>query len=88
MIASVIEAAFGGALGRLSGRSAVAHPAPARRHASRRGTVGHGLRRPARVVIVGGGVAALEAMLALHESVGPEARITMVAPEPVFTYRR
>jgi sulfide:quinone oxidoreductase len=49
--------------------------------------VGHGLRRPARVVIVGGGVAALEAMLALHESVGPEARITMVAPEPVFTYR-
>jgi len=87
MIASVIEAAFAGALGRLSGRSAVAHPAPAGRHAGRRAMVGHRPRHPARVVIVGGGVAALEAMLALHESVGPEARITLVAPEPVFTYR-
>jgi sulfide:quinone oxidoreductase len=87
MIASVIEAAFDGALGRLSALSAVAHPAPAGRHAGRRATVGHGPRHPARVVIVGGGVAALEAMLALHESVGPEARITLVAPEPVFTYR-
>jgi NADH dehydrogenase FAD-containing subunit len=37
------------------------------------------------VVIAGGGVAALEAMLAVHESVGPDARITLVAPEPVFT---
>jgi sulfide:quinone oxidoreductase len=39
------------------------------------------------VVIAGGGVAALEAMLALHESVGPHARITLVAPDPSLIYR-
>jgi sulfide:quinone oxidoreductase len=39
------------------------------------------------VAIAGGGVAALEAMLALHESVGPDARITLVAPESSFIYR-
>ena len=57
------------------------------RRTSRRGIVGYGARRPARVVIAGSGVAALEAMLALHESVGPNAAVTLVAPEPSFVYR-
>jgi hypothetical protein len=84
MTASGIALAFARSPWRLSVRSAVAGSATTRQ-ASRRGIVGHGPPRPARVVIAGGGVAALEAMLAVHESVGPDARITLVAPEPVFT---
>ena len=47
-------------------------------------------RRPAathRVVIAGGGVAALEALLALRALAGDRTQITVVAPQPVFVYR-
>ncbi len=40
-----------------------------------------------RVVIVGGGVAALEAVLALHELAGHIVEMTLVAPDPQFVYR-
>jgi sulfide:quinone oxidoreductase len=39
------------------------------------------------VVIVGGGVAGLEALLALHDLAGDRAELTMVAPEPDFLYK-
>jgi sulfide:quinone oxidoreductase len=39
------------------------------------------------VVIVGGGVAALEALLALRALAGPQIQITMLAPERDFLYR-
>lgn len=42
---------------------------------------------PLRVVIVGGGIAALEALLALHELAGARLRVTMIAPEPDFILR-
>jgi sulfide:quinone oxidoreductase len=42
---------------------------------------------PLRVVIVGGGVAALEALIALHDLAGERVRTTLVAPEEDFTYR-
>lgn len=53
---------------------------------SRRAVVGYGANRPARVVIVGSGVAALEAMLALVSRVPGRAAITIVAPERPFVY--
>ncbi len=40
-----------------------------------------------RVVIAGGGLAALEAALALHDLAGERAAITLVAPNPQFRYR-
>jgi len=40
-----------------------------------------------RVVIIGGGVAALEATLALQALAGPRVGIEVVAPEPHFYYR-
>ena len=40
-----------------------------------------------QVVIVGGGVAAIEALLALHDLVGHRIGITMIAPEREFLYR-
>ncbi len=40
-----------------------------------------------RVVIVGGGVAALEAVLALHELAGHIVEMTLVTPESQFVYR-
>jgi sulfide:quinone oxidoreductase len=40
-----------------------------------------------RVVIAGGGVAALEALLALRSLAGHQVEITLVAPEPEFLYR-
>ena len=40
-----------------------------------------------RVVIAGGGVAALEAALALHELAGERVATTLVAPNPEFVYR-
>jgi sulfide:quinone oxidoreductase len=43
--------------------------------------------RPARVVIVGGGVAALEALMALRDLAGERVQLTLVAPEPDFVYR-
>jgi sulfide:quinone oxidoreductase len=42
---------------------------------------------PSRVVIAGGGVAALEALLALSETAQGRVQITLVAPEPHLTYR-
>jgi sulfide:quinone oxidoreductase len=39
------------------------------------------------VVVVGGGVAALETLLALRDLVGDRAAITLVAPDAAFTYR-
>jgi sulfide:quinone oxidoreductase len=39
---------------------------------------------PHRVVIVGGGIAALEAVLALHELADNRVRVTVIAPEPEF----
>src|SRR5215469_7549269 len=40
-----------------------------------------------RVVIAGGGVAALEAALALHRLVGDLTAVTIVAPNEQFSYR-
>ena len=40
-----------------------------------------------RVVIAGGGVAGLEALLALHDLAGGKAEITLVAPQPDFLYK-
>jgi sulfide:quinone oxidoreductase len=40
-----------------------------------------------RVVIVGGGVAGLEALLALHDMAVDRVELTLVAPEPDFLYK-
>jgi sulfide:quinone oxidoreductase len=42
---------------------------------------------PLEVVIAGGGVAGLEALIALHELAGPRARVELLAPESEFVYR-
>lgn len=42
---------------------------------------------PFAVVIAGGGVAALEAALALRDLAGERVDVTMLAPEPEFVYR-
>jgi sulfide:quinone oxidoreductase len=42
---------------------------------------------PSRVVIAGGGVAALETLIALRDLAGDRVGITLVTPEPAFTYR-
>jgi sulfide:quinone oxidoreductase len=42
---------------------------------------------PFKVLIAGGGVAALEAALALRELAGERISITLLAPEPEFVYR-
>ena len=39
------------------------------------------------IVIAGGGVAGLEALLALHRALEAGARLTLIAPDPDFTYR-
>ena len=39
------------------------------------------------IVIAGGGVAGLEGLLALHRTLGERARLTLIAPDPDFTYR-
>jgi sulfide:quinone oxidoreductase len=46
-----------------------------------------GARLPAEVLIVGGGVAALEAMMALHDLAGDRVRVTLVAPDADFVHR-
>lgn len=42
---------------------------------------------PSEVLIAGGGVAALEALLALHDLAGDRARLTLLAPNSEFVYR-
>jgi sulfide:quinone oxidoreductase len=43
--------------------------------------------RPLNVVVIGGGVASLETVIALRRLAGDRTRITMVAPEAEFVYR-
>jgi sulfide:quinone oxidoreductase len=45
------------------------------------------LGSPAGVLVVGGGVAALESLMALSDLAGDRVRVTLVAPEPDFVYR-
>jgi sulfide:quinone oxidoreductase len=42
---------------------------------------------PPHVLIAGGGVAALEALLALRALAGDDPRVTLLAPQPDFVYR-
>ncbi len=42
---------------------------------------------PARVLIAGGGIAGLEALIALRHLAGERAELTLVAPRPDFVYR-
>lgn len=44
-------------------------------------------QQPFKVVIVGGGVAGLEAALALRDLAGERVAVTMLAPDPEFVYR-
>ena len=39
------------------------------------------------IIIAGGGVAGLEGLLALHRAIGDRAHLTLIAPDPDFTYR-
>jgi sulfide:quinone oxidoreductase len=43
--------------------------------------------RGARVLIVGGGIAGLEALMALRDLAADRVELTLVAPDPVFTYK-
>src|SRR5215207_8723964 len=43
--------------------------------------------QPMNVVIAGGGVAGLEALLGLHALAGDRISLTLVAPDPDFSYR-
>ncbi|MGH2889716.1 MAG: NAD(P)/FAD-dependent oxidoreductase [Solirubrobacteraceae bacterium] len=43
--------------------------------------------QPLRVLIAGGGVAGLEALLALHDLAGDRVALTLLAAEPEFVYR-
>jgi sulfide:quinone oxidoreductase len=43
--------------------------------------------RPQRVIVAGGGVAALELCLALRALAGERVHITLIAPEPCFVHR-
>jgi sulfide:quinone oxidoreductase len=42
---------------------------------------------PPRVIVAGGGVAALETLLALRATAAERVELTLLAPTPVFTYR-
>jgi NADH dehydrogenase FAD-containing subunit len=53
----------------------------------RRRIVGYGPRRPARVLVAGSGVGALETILALHDDLGRDADLTLIAPDASFAYR-
>jgi sulfide:quinone oxidoreductase len=45
------------------------------------------MREPARVVVAGGGFAAVEALLALRELAGPRAELVLVSPKPTLDFR-
>ncbi|MDP9344352.1 MAG: FAD-dependent oxidoreductase [Actinomycetota bacterium] len=45
------------------------------------------MRSPHRVVIAGGGIAGLEALLALRALAGNRVELTLLSPEPDFVYR-
>ena len=45
------------------------------------------MEKPPRIVVAGGGVAALEAVIALRALAGPQPSITMVAPGENFVYQ-
>ena len=49
--------------------------------------VEHGIDHPMKVVIIGGGVGALELALALHKLGEERIGATLIAPEPDFRYR-
>ena len=57
------------------------------RRSLRRMAEKHNSSGPAEVVIAGGGVAALEALMALHELARDRVHVTLVAPEADFVYR-
>src|SRR5205823_11431381 len=42
---------------------------------------------PRRVVIAGGGVAGLETLIGLRETAAERLEITLLSPDPLFTYR-
>jgi sulfide:quinone oxidoreductase len=42
---------------------------------------------PAEVLIVGGGIAGLEALLALHDLAGDRVNLSLLSPQPEFVYR-
>src|SRR3954454_22708115 len=42
---------------------------------------------PFRVIVAGGGVAGLEALLALHDLAGDRVDLTLLAPDDDFVYR-
>jgi sulfide:quinone oxidoreductase len=44
-------------------------------------------QKRARTLIVGGGIAGLEALLALHDLAEDHAELTLLAPDPDFTYK-
>ena len=52
-----------------------------------RGILVHMQVKPARVMIVGGGVAALEAMIALRQLAQERVEIELVAPRADWSYR-
>jgi sulfide:quinone oxidoreductase len=45
-------------------------------------------RNPFHVIVAGGGVAALECVLALHELVGHQTRVTLLSPQQEFIHRQ
>lgn len=47
---------------------------------------GHSDDRPARVVVLGGGITGLETLLGLHELAGDRVDLTLVSPEPEMIY--
>src|SRR6188472_3229037 len=47
----------------------------------------HEAVRMPHIIIAGGGVAGLEALLALRAMAGERVRLTLVAPDPDFTYK-
>lgn len=49
--------------------------------------IGHLSRRPAQILIAGGGFAAVETALALRALAGDRVALAVLAPDPVFHYR-